>query len=103
VLAGRKLCVARELTKRYETIKYGEVSEVLAWMKADEDQTRGEFVLVLEGSQEEPLSVSDEQKLKLLARLLLELPPKKASAVVADVVGGSKKEIYNLALSLKEK
>lgn len=103
VLAGRKLCVARELTKRYETIKYGEVSEVLAWMKADEDQTRGEFVLVLEGSQEEPLSVSDEQKLKLLARLLLELPPKKASAVVADVMGGSKKEIYNLALSLKEK
>lgn len=101
VFGGRKLCVARELTKRYETIKYGLVSEILHWMQADDHQSRGEFVLVLDGSQNEPLSASDEQKLTLLSRLLQELPPKKASAVVADVMGGSKKEIYNLALSLR--
>jgi 16S rRNA (cytidine1402-2'-O)-methyltransferase len=101
VLGARKLCVARELTKRYETIKSGLISEVLAWMSDDEDQSRGEFVLVLEGSNDEPLSASDAQKLSLLSRLLQELPPKKASAVVADVMGGSKKEIYNMALSLK--
>ena len=101
VLGARKLCVARELTKRYETIKSGLISEVLAWMSDDEDQSRGEFVLVLEGSNDEPLSASDAQKLSLLSRLLQELPPKKASAVVADVMGGSKKEIYNMALGLK--
>ncbi len=100
-LAGRKLCVARELTKRYETIKYALVEEVLAWMKADDDQSRGEFVLVLEGSQEAPLTASESEKIALLERLLRELPPKKASAVVSDVMGGSKKEIYSLVLALK--
>ena len=101
VLAGRKMCVARELTKRYETIRVGAVEEVLAWMKADDDQKRGEFVLVLAGSEEEPVAASDEQKIALLARLMSELPPKKASAIVSDVLGGSKKEIYSLALSLQ--
>jgi len=101
VFGDRELCVARELTKRFETIKFGRLPELLVWMQSDSDQTKGEFVLILAGSKEEPLSASDEQKLSLLARLLQELPPKKASAVVADVLGGSKKEIYNLALSLK--
>lgn len=101
VLPGRKLCVARELTKRYETIKLGCVEDIYAWMLEDDNQTRGEFVLILEGSSSPALSASEEQKKVLLLRLLKELPPKKASAVVSDVLGGSKKEIYGLALSLK--
>jgi 16S rRNA (cytidine1402-2'-O)-methyltransferase len=99
----RNMCVARELTKCYETIKYDTAENILSWMKADENQTRGEFVLVLEGSSDPVLSENEEQKKVLLARLLEELPPKKASAVVSDVLGGSKKEIYALALSMKEK
>jgi 16S rRNA (cytidine1402-2'-O)-methyltransferase len=100
-LGGRILCVARELTKRYETIRYGSVEEVRAWMSEDLNQTKGEFVLILEGSKAPELSASDEQKMVLLERLLKEMPPKKASAVVSDVLGGSKKDIYGLALCLK--
>jgi len=97
----RVVGVARELTKRFETVRRDKLSVILEWVRADLNQQKGEFVLVLHGSNAEILSASDVEKEKLLARLLIELPPKKASAVVADVLGGAKKDIYNLALKLK--
>lgn len=101
IFGDRVLAVARELTKRFETIRRDRISEIKNWVDADANQQKGEFVLVLQGSGAEELSVSDKEKNQLLARLLVDLPPKKASAIVADVLGGSKKEIYNLALQLK--
>ncbi|MFT7373113.1 MAG: 16S rRNA (cytidine1402-2'-O)-methyltransferase [Oleiphilaceae bacterium] len=103
VFGDRVVGVARELTKRFETVRRDKLSSILEWIRADTNQQRGEFVLVLHGSDAAVLSASDAEKEKLLARLLLELPPKKASAVVADILGGGKKEIYNLALKLKSK
>ncbi|MFT5718795.1 MAG: 16S rRNA (cytidine1402-2'-O)-methyltransferase [Oleiphilaceae bacterium] len=103
VFGDRVVGVARELTKRFETVRRDKLSEIVDWVRADLNQQKGEFVLVLHGSDAAVLSASDAEKEKLLARLLLELPPKKASAVVADLLGGAKKEIYNLALKLKEK
>ena len=97
----RVLGVARELTKRFETIRRDKLSAILEWVRNDLNQQKGEFVLVLDGSRVIELSATDVEKEKMLTRLLLELPPKKASAVVADILGGSKKDIYNLALKLK--
>lgn len=101
VFGDRVVGVARELTKRFETVKKDTLSSILEWVKADANQQKGEFVLVLQGSDSAELSASDAEKEKLLTRLLVELPPKKASAVVADILGGAKKDIYNLALKLK--
>ena len=95
VFGDRVLGVARELTKRFETVRRDKLSVILDWVHDDLNQQKGEFVLVLHGSEAEELSASDVEKEKLLSRLLLELPPKKASAVVADMLGVSKKEIYN--------
>ncbi len=49
-LGPRRLCVAREMTKRYEEFLYLTVEEALAHYS--EHEPRGEFVLVLEGSDE---------------------------------------------------
>jgi 16S rRNA (cytidine1402-2'-O)-methyltransferase len=103
VFGGRQMCVARELTKRYETVKRDNIENIIAWMKDDSNQQKGEFVLILDGSSEEEKSASDQEKAVLLNRLLVDLPPKKASAIVADILGGTKKEIYNMALMLKDK
>lgn len=99
--ADRYMVLAREITKTFETVLAGSVAEVLAKLEADPDQRRGEFVLLVEGRQEEENQEIDEAAMKLLVRLSEELPPKKAAAVVADITDFKKKDLYNKVLSLK--
>ena len=101
VFGDRCVTVARELTKRFETVHRDSLPRVIDWMQADNNQQKGEFVLVLSGSNLEPAESSEEEKKKLLSRLLEDLPPKKASALVSEILGGNKKEIYQLSLDLK--
>lgn len=46
---GRKIVIARELTKMHEEIVRGTASEVEAYFKLHQDQVRGEFVVIVEG------------------------------------------------------
>tara|TARA_R110001599_G_scaffold7297_4_gene35928 strand:- start:631 stop:1470 length:840 start_codon:yes stop_codon:yes gene_type:complete len=97
---GRQLVIARELTKRFETIASGSTESLLSWTKADLNQQRGEFVLVLSGSPR----LDDDELLnqeKLLARLVEYLPPKKAVQVVTEFYGGDKKALYDRAVSMR--
>ncbi|WP_099158913.1 16S rRNA (cytidine(1402)-2'-O)-methyltransferase [Virgibacillus ndiopensis] len=49
-LGNRKLAIARELTKRYEEYVRGTASEIIMWI--EENELKGEFCLVVEGSNE---------------------------------------------------
>lgn len=58
ILGDRQLTLARELTKRYEEYIRGSVTEALDW--AEED-VRGEFVVIVEGTTEErPSEIQQE-------------------------------------------
>lgn len=99
----RRVCLARELTKRFETIHTTSALQMLEWLRADPMQQKGEFVLLVEGveiAEEKVEDLSIAVKV-LLKRLLQDLPPKQASAVVADLSGWSKKELYQMAVNLK--
>ena len=99
---GRYLTIARELTKRFETITQGKVEDLLVWTNSDLDQQKGEFVLVLSGVEER----CDEDVVaqeKMLVMLVEYLPPKKAVQVVVDFLGGDKKNLYNKAVQIKNK
>ena len=89
----RKGCVARELTKTFECFYYGHLKDIHAQIEADPQQQKGEFVIVLEGNPNPPTAMTVNAEL-LLERLLVELPPKKACAIVAEVTGANKKELY---------
>ncbi|AMO57182.1 16S rRNA (cytidine(1402)-2'-O)-methyltransferase [Endozoicomonas montiporae] len=99
--ADRYIVLARELTKTFETVLAGTVAEVEAILQEDSNQCRGEFVVLVEGCKEEKASDIDSQTARLLQRLIEELPPKKAAAVIADITDYRKKELYNLALTMK--
>lgn len=89
----RRVCVARELTKQFETLKTATLDELLAWMAADSNQQRGEFVLLLEGvtaAPEKAVFTADA----LAARLAQELPPNRAAAITAELCGLKKRDIY---------
>lgn len=96
----RYLVVARELTKTFETIKGGTLRELCEWSAGDANQQKGEFVLLLDGVTDSPDASATEQD-KMLKLLMDELPIKKASKIVSELVGGNKKELYQRALEIQ--
>jgi 16S rRNA (cytidine1402-2'-O)-methyltransferase len=99
-LGDRDVVIARELTKKFETIARVPLAESRAWIEADPDRTRGEFVLVVEGRAVEPTSAVDPRK--VLETLLAELPLKQAVALAVKLTGAKRNDLYPLALELKK-
>ncbi|MCL4104193.1 UNVERIFIED_CONTAM: hypothetical protein GTU68_035055 [Idotea baltica] len=97
----REVVLAREITKTFETIKRGTLAELAEFVGSDKDQRRGEIVLIVEGKRQQEADL-DEQSAALLRRLALELPAKRAAAVVADVTGLRKKMLYQYLLDVKD-
>jgi 16S rRNA (cytidine1402-2'-O)-methyltransferase len=103
VLAGeRTLVVARELTKRFEAIHSGRLAEAPAWIAADADRQRGEFVLIVSGASDAGRA-DDEEGERVLALLLAEgLSVKQAAKLAHAITGSPKNAMYELALRLKD-
>ncbi len=100
--AERQACVARELTKTFETFYHGTLPDILSQLQADADQQKGEFVVMIAGNPD-PALASEVDSNKLFRLLLAELPPKKAAAIIADLTGENKKELYQKALEMQGK
>jgi len=98
-LGERDVVIARELTKKFETIARVPLAEARAWVEADDDRRRGEFVLVVEGRPVEAKPAIDSRE--LLQTLLAEVPLKQAVALAVRITGGKRNELYRLALELK--
>ncbi len=99
----RLACVARELTKLYETVKTAPLVDLLDFVSSDPDQQKGEFVFIVQGvSQAEKTDDSLIDVDELLKALIDELPVKKAAAITAKLTGHKKNELYQRALELKE-
>jgi 16S rRNA (cytidine1402-2'-O)-methyltransferase len=98
----RRVTLARELTKTFETIKQKSLAEMLQWVQADTDQQRGEIVLIVEGAiqvKQTEIGVRAEALIKLLQD---ELPPKQVSKIVAEHYELAKKDVYEYVLDLKK-
>jgi 16S rRNA (cytidine1402-2'-O)-methyltransferase len=104
VLGGaRRVLVARELTKRFEQLHMCALADAPAWLKADDNHLRGEFVLVVEGAKE---TATDDAGLAaqdaLLAKLMAHLPLKTAVDLAVDLSGAPRNALYKRALALRE-
>jgi 16S rRNA (cytidine1402-2'-O)-methyltransferase len=99
-LGDRDVVVAREITKKFETITRIALADAVAWVEADADRKRGEFVLVVEGRPFERREGPDPRL--TLEALLAELPVKQAVALAVKITGGKRNELYALALELKK-
>lgn len=104
VLGGqRQIVLARELTKKFETVLSGDAEEVLLALMNDENQTRGEFVLMLAGKKDVTESQEFSTNLESLLKILVkELPVKQAASLAAKITGARKNEAYTIAQSLKD-
>ncbi len=97
----RRVTLARELTKQFETVVTRSAAELPGWLAEDPNRGRGEFVLVLHALP--PAPIADEalppSTLRTLAVLLRELPLKQAVALAAELTGAPRNALYQQALA----
>ncbi|MFM9881026.1 MAG: 16S rRNA (cytidine(1402)-2'-O)-methyltransferase [Burkholderiaceae bacterium] len=98
VLGPRELTLARELSKQFEDIARLPAAQLSAWLAAQPQRTRGEFVLVLHPSAAAAAAPAPD---RLLALLLAELPLKTAVKLVAEISGQPRNALYAQALGLQ--
>ncbi len=96
----RSTVVSRELTKRYETFWRGTLAEAIAHFAVEDP--RGEFTLVVAGAVIAPISVPTQAEVQGAIQQLLEqgMPRSQASKEVAKMLNLSRREVYQLALTL---
>jgi 16S rRNA (cytidine1402-2'-O)-methyltransferase len=98
--ADRPAAVARELTKKFETVYRGTLGALAQQAATDADMTRGEIVLVVQGAAN-ATSVDDMEVERVLKILLEEMPVSQAARIAAQVTGRARKELYERALRLR--
>ncbi len=94
----REVLLARELTKTFETLRRSPLGELVDWVAGDENQRKGEFVLIQAAADAQP----DEHRVQVetvLDVLMSELPLKQASALTARITGAKKNQVYKMALA----
>lgn len=99
--AARQILIARELTKTFETLHRCDLGSATAWMQADPNRQRGEFVLLVDCAPPLPQSAIDEDAQRVLRLLLEELPLKQAVKLATEITGAKKNALYELALEFK--
>jgi len=99
-LGNRNVAVIKEITKKYEEVKKGELNNIIDFFKANEP--KGEFVIVIEGIN---MSEIEQEQQILWENITIEkhiqiytdkgLDNKNAIKQVAKDRGVGKREIYN--------
>jgi 16S rRNA (cytidine1402-2'-O)-methyltransferase len=97
--SARPVTLARELTKKFETIVTLPLSEAPAWLAADPNNVRGEFVVIVHPPATEV--AIDREAMRVLDILQGALPPTLAAKLAAQITGRSKAELYKMSLALK--
>lgn len=98
----RRVVLAREISKLFETVHSSTLSELVVYIQTDANQQKGEFVIVLEGAEQQVNAQSAELE-QVLKILLAELPVKQASQLGAKITGMKKNMAYKLALKMAAK
>lgn len=100
--AGRSVTVCRELTKQFESIATLQAQDLPAWLAADANRERGEFVVVVHALAEVAQQAVPPQAEALLQALLPHHPLKLAARLVADATGVASKALYERGLAWRE-
>ena len=90
---ARRAVIARELTKLFETVLDGTLADLRAAIAADANQRKGEFVILVQGADDDADARIVEGK-RLYAKLGEHLPPSTAAKLAAELSGAPRKALY---------
>jgi 16S rRNA (cytidine1402-2'-O)-methyltransferase len=94
----RTIVIARELTKVFESIASMPLQGAPAWMRAEANRQRGEFVLIVSGAPEKDGKALTGWE-TTLGHLLGELPLAQAVRLTCALTGARRKAVYEHALA----
>ncbi|MEZ5494340.1 MAG: 16S rRNA (cytidine(1402)-2'-O)-methyltransferase [Pseudomonadales bacterium] len=97
---AREVCLARELSKQYETLWLTTLTELTQALAEKRVEERGEIVLVVAGNTQKNTDNGEDDR--ILKILLADLPVKQAAALTAQITGTAKRELYQRAVQWKE-
>lgn len=89
----RPAVLARELTKLFETVLDGDLASLLQQVEADDNQRKGEFVVMVQGAADDE-EAQLVQGRRLYAKLSEHLPPSTAAKLAAEITGAPRKALY---------
>jgi 16S rRNA (cytidine1402-2'-O)-methyltransferase len=104
-LPERRLTIARELTKQFESVATMACAQAPDWLAADANRGRGEFVLVLHAQDAAAPQAADALPAdaeRALRVLLAELPVKQAVSLAATLTRSPRNALYQRALALRD-
>jgi len=101
LLWARRACAARELTKKFEEYQRASLGELLAYY--EENEPRGEFVLIVAGADENAALADDVEEMSLTERyeahIAKGLDKKEAMRRTAQELGISRRTVYQALLA----
>jgi 16S rRNA (cytidine1402-2'-O)-methyltransferase len=100
---GRRVMLARELTKLYESVHVCPLDAATAWISADANRERGEFVIAVEALPAQDAAPPQLDIAHVLQTLLDELPVKQAVQLATRLTGEPRNALYEQALQIKKK
>lgn len=95
--ATRQVMIARELTKKFESVIVGSAAQVSTELLANLPEPKGEFVGIIQSSNELLVSYTER---RVLSALLKDLPPTQAAKLAANICGAKKADMYKMAVRL---
>ena len=94
--SGRRVVVAREITKRFESFTPLAAGDLAAW--ADAHEPRGEYAILIDEAEKKE-SEMGEEVLAWVREIAKELPASKTAALVSRVTGLPRDTVYQSAVS----
>jgi len=97
---SREVCLAKEITKSFETILTDKLPILIEYLESDSAHQKGEFVVLVSPADKIDRVEADSQLDKLLPILCAEMGASKAAKLAAKITGIDKKHCYKRASSL---
>ena len=96
---NREVCLAKELTKVFETINTGTIPSLIEYLTADPNHQKGEFVILVSSVGKTDTIEAEAQLDTLLPLLCAEMGASKAAKLAAKITGIDKKHCYKRAIN----
>jgi 16S rRNA (cytidine1402-2'-O)-methyltransferase len=97
---NREVCLAKELTKVFETIQTDSIPNLIKYLTFDQNNQKGEFVILISANDKIDIAEAETQLESLLPILCAEMGASKAAKIAAKITGIDKKICYKKAIDL---
>jgi len=96
----RRVCLAKELTKSFETILNDNLMALMDYLESDLSHQKGEFVLIVAPADKIDFDEAKSELEKILPILCDEMGASKAAKLASKITGLDKKYCYQKAINL---